>query len=326
MGDDQNPHCLQADTFRADIPFTRILSPDAKTAVYRKREGELKTVIHWGQRKLLMSEIEFLLMCMPPEDKQCIVIYAGAAPGTHINLLSEMFPSHWFYLIDPAPFSVLPDRKIKIMQEMFTDEIARDIKDSFEDKHVLFVSDVRSTDPNEDTQEDNKEKIQKDMVAQARWHNILQPFKSMLKFRLPWTKGTTRYLSGDIFLPVWGPITTTECRLVVGTFAPEVNYDNTEHERKMYYFNTVTRPAHYRHNVPGQGIDCCYDCRAEIGILRRLLGPRASDADIGVVSESISARLHRTRTLSSPNPDPVLRYDAIRRNQWINGRPAYEED
>ena len=39
----------------------------------------------------------------------------------------------------------------------------------------------------------------------------------MLKFRLPYTPplGSTEYLDGDFYLPVWGGRTTTETRLIV---------------------------------------------------------------------------------------------------------------
>jgi hypothetical protein len=33
----------------------------------------------------------------------------------------------------------------------------------------------------------------------------MRPFKSMLKFRLPWDEPATRYLDGHVFLPIWGP-------------------------------------------------------------------------------------------------------------------------
>lgn len=70
-------------------------------------------------------------------------------------------------------------------------------------------------------------------------------------------------LLGDIYLPIWGPITTTESRLIV-TSCEEKEYDNTKYEEQMFYFNTVTRVARYPHNVTGEGFDHCYDCRAEV--------------------------------------------------------------
>lgn len=36
-----------------------ILRVDSPKLPYRRRDNEVKTAIHWGQRKLLISEIEF---------------------------------------------------------------------------------------------------------------------------------------------------------------------------------------------------------------------------------------------------------------------------
>jgi hypothetical protein len=57
--------------------------------------------------------------------------------------------------------------------------------------------------------------VQRDMLWQQTWVRIMRPFGSILKFRLPWTDGCTLYTKGDIYLPVWGPQTTTESRLIV---------------------------------------------------------------------------------------------------------------
>ena len=57
--------------------------------------------------------------------------------------------------------------------------------------------------------------IATDMSAQQRWVEIIRPMAALLKFRLPWDDGATDYLSGTVALPVWGPPTTTESRLIV---------------------------------------------------------------------------------------------------------------
>jgi hypothetical protein len=41
--------------------FPRVLTDDAPRLAYRRRRGEDKRMLHWGQRKLLFSEIEFLV-------------------------------------------------------------------------------------------------------------------------------------------------------------------------------------------------------------------------------------------------------------------------
>ena len=90
--------------------------------------------IHWGQRKLHLSEIDFFTS-NTDKNELYTVVYAGAANGHHIPLLSKMFPNLEFHLYDPAPFSPLIDKgntKLKINPYkdsnlpigFFTDEIA----------------------------------------------------------------------------------------------------------------------------------------------------------------------------------------------------------
>jgi hypothetical protein len=153
----------------------------------------------------------------------------------------------------------------------------------------------------------------------------------MLKFRLPWNAGSTEYLAGEIYLPVWGPITTTEARLIVRGHETRM-YDNRKYEEQLFFFNTTTRVALYEHSVRGQGIDHCYDCRAEIDILDKFLRrfPRfrrpeeSVESAIARLSADMSPACATGRTLASPNSDPEERAQGIRSRQWINGMPAYE--
>ena len=332
-----NPHAHQSEHPPVtNIPFNRILTHDAPRKEYRRRTEELKSTVHWGQRKLLMSEIEFLLL-LQKKQKKCIVIYAGAAPGTHVKILADMFPSHTFILVDPAPFTVRPERgRIIILQEMFTDDLAYRLAAQYHSTLLLFISDVRSCDPDFHPEHIHNERIAADMNAQARWHGILRPFKSMLKFRLPYAPGKTEYLQGDIHLPVWGPPSTTECRLVVhkhhntGTTTTTKIYDHTEQEEKMFYFNTVTRSALYPHSVDrGCGIDHCYDCTAEVAILGEYLKAKhpetACESSIARLSELISSKLSSERTLAHKNPDRAQKTSIIRKNQWPDGIPSYDK-
>mgnify|MGYP001439167833 CR=1 FL=1 len=177
---------------------------------YARRQGEVKSVEHWGQRKLLFSEIEFLTLY---GDRALTVVYAGAAPGTHLNFLAEeLFPQHKWILVDPAPFDCKPRDSIQLRNSYFTDEMASE----FAGLDTLFICDIRSMDSGHD--ESMKEKrVSADMDWQMKWVQIMRPKAAMLKFRLPYPppNGQTQYFDGDIFLPVWGGRTTTETRLIV---------------------------------------------------------------------------------------------------------------
>lgn len=67
-----------------------------------------------------MSEIEFLTHFSEPD---ITVVYAGAAPGTHINYLADLFPQVRFVLVDPAPFKCKSSDRVIVRQEFFTDEV-----------------------------------------------------------------------------------------------------------------------------------------------------------------------------------------------------------
>ena len=209
-----------------------------------------------------MAEIEFLTSYSQPND---LVVYAGAAPGTHIGLLADMFPFVRFLLVDPADFVCRPSARLDIHNGFFTDEMATQLAGRSD---VLFISDIRSADWNHQSQAEVEAGVKQDMQNQMRWHLLMKPRVSLLKFRLPWEPGTCDYLDGTVYLPVWGPQTTTETRMVVSGSAMK-RWDNVRYEQQMFYFNTVARVALYPHQVRADGIDHCFDCSSEVEILRQ---------------------------------------------------------
>ena len=89
---------------------------------YYSRTNETKYHYHkWGQRKILMTEIRFLTSLyfdlkkkttkysyntknnnINAIDTNFVIAYPGAAPGMHIPLVADLFPSCKFELYDPA--------------------------------------------------------------------------------------------------------------------------------------------------------------------------------------------------------------------------------
>lgn len=68
-----SPHLAQLGGLPVCMPgraLPLLLDPRAPASVYRRRQDEDKTVVHWGQRKLLVSELTFLTMM-------------GCAPSSH---------------------------------------------------------------------------------------------------------------------------------------------------------------------------------------------------------------------------------------------------
>ena len=217
----------------------RMLCCDFPLAVYRRFSYQ-RGLMHWGQLKLLLSEIEFLLRF---QNQEYHVVYAGAAPGNHIKILLDLFPRLHFTLIDPNLIVIQPCDRVTVRHELMTELIAEEFSSR---NDVLFISDVR-TGPRlkQEPMHVHQERIHCDMTAQMRWYQAMRPECSLLKFRLPWsTHVTTEYLQGEIMLPVFGKFLTHETRLCVhGPDASVVPYDCLEYEGRMAYFNQFIRTS-----------------------------------------------------------------------------------
>jgi cap2 methyltransferase len=267
-----NPHINKSHSYKcyklSELP--RILKSTNPTKKYRSRDKDDKeSPVHWGQRKLLMSEIEFLVKYGDKTNKKIIVIYAGGAPGDHIPFLSKLFPHIFFVLIDPSKFSIRQNDKITIIRDFLTNELCDSLYNKYIDDTILFISDIRSVDFRINDSQTVEKEIKNDMKLQMEFYKILNPSAGIFKFRLPWNEnGFTKYLSGNIHLPVYGARSTTETRLFVdGNKMKMKNYDNIKYDNQMHYFNTETRNSLFLHNVKAEGLDCCYDCSSEVSIL-----------------------------------------------------------
>ncbi|KAF4672039.1 Serine/threonine-protein kinase PRP4 [Perkinsus chesapeaki] len=314
-----NPHCLQ----RLKDPLCRYLDSPAggkqlhtefrrgidlsKRRVYHRREHEEKSTLHWGQRKLLLAELEFL-MTYASNKAAAVVVYVGAGPGDHIPLLIRLINAYRhhndmsplsFELYDTTPF-VETLRKmaeedpgtLRLFQEKFNLDRANSHRYKDSTTPVLLMSDIRSGNWQGQTFQQNEKMVMADMSSQLDWWKAMRPQKALMKFRLPYTEGKVRYASGSVNYPIWGAQTTTEARLTIETpDAPIIEYDNQEFGEAMAYFNTVLRTAVYDRpphlKGPDQplldaGLCRCYDCTAEVRILSAYLegcGADGSDAE-----------------------------------------------
>jgi len=318
---EQNPHLrMNNEGFQRyqlnDI--CRFLKDDVPRRKYFKLPHEQRSVNHWGQRKLLLSEIEFLSEFSRPG---YLIVYAGAAPGRHIPYLSRLFPDVKFALYDPLDFKIENTDKIELNQTFFKNETATILRKQGEP--MLFISDIRTADPKIMSLEEVESNILQDMLRQMEWTIELNAVASMLKFRLPWNEGHTLYLKGKILLPVWGPQTTTECRLVVTDIRDRHLYDNLQYGEQMFYFNTVTRVQYYEHNVKLAGLDHCYDCAAEIFILRNYLRKfHESEISEGHLDQKIAEMADDiSRQISSRSKRELsIQLDTETRMSWFTGK------
>ena len=72
---------------------------------YVDLKGEESSVVHWGQMKLLLGEIEFLTPYIHIPD--ITIVYVGSSPGHHLPALVNLMPSTWTWdLYDSRPCEV----------------------------------------------------------------------------------------------------------------------------------------------------------------------------------------------------------------------------
>jgi cap2 methyltransferase len=224
----------------SDLYIITDTSPEKKY-VPKNKPGihDCQYIFKSGQRKLLASEINFLTRYSHMSNT---IIYAGAAPGMHLNILMMMFPSitNWI-LYDPNAIKVsnLNDSiEVMVINEYFTEEEAS----KYAGDNALFISDIRSYDSNTGKVPVTKanETIKRDMELQKRLVQAGQFAMSYLKFRLPWEEGQTHYFKGILYLTPWLGEYSPELRLA--TNGKEFrDYDNTKLDNQMYHYNTVTR-------------------------------------------------------------------------------------
>ena len=183
---------------------------------YNRNRYDYEGRCHWGQLKLLMSEIELLVRCRRKfgGSASYVLIYVGAANGSHLPLLADLFPEVVIHAYDGARFDSNVHRhpRIRVFEGQsgfVTDDVIplissrasqeqsqsqeqshhhslgrniRTVKNRRENfnKHSIrvFVSDIRVSPSDEE--------VHKDTIDQARWGIRLESDVMMLKFRLPY--------------------------------------------------------------------------------------------------------------------------------------------
>lgn len=219
--------------------------------------------LHWGQRKLLLSEINFLTTYYSYFDNTSdkIVLYIGSADGFHINYLMDMFQDLKFILFDKRK-TYVNRKNAEIYERYFTEDDAK----KYVNKNVFMICDIRNlsvAEYKENIRELDK-LIMKDMEMQQYWYELIKPKKALIKFRLPYTIPSVKYLDGEIYFQLWAKNASTETRLVPN--GKMKVYDTKVYEEQMFYFNNKIRRATYR-NVDYPCIGRNYDCMMEAQVL-----------------------------------------------------------
>ena len=242
---------LKSTTRKLKFPSEFILKSNSKQKRYKKKSADTleKNNLHYGQLKLLLSEMA--IFSLPKAKKIKYVVYAGAAPGTHICVLSKFLPHVQWYLYDPRPVfdkCLSKFKKVKTYVQYFTKQDAKKLREKLSPKkgELMLISDIRSNTIEKAKKSSNlgqqQEIVFSDMVLQKDFYKELKPDMSLFKFRLNWTEGVTTYYKGDIYYPVYGKHSTTEFRLYLDSpLAKMKKYDNRKYEDQCFYFNYCFR-------------------------------------------------------------------------------------
>lgn len=268
---------------RKYLDYNVELTPDFPRQIWSKKVKPKPENVHWGQVKLLISEIDFFINIPTLKEKGGIVVYAGAAGGFHIPFLTKMFPNLLFILYDPANFGIDPTSNIIIRQEYFTDEIARLYSNI---PNIYFISDIRLDAPNE---ENFEKMVWLNNQMNKKWISIIKPVSSMLKFRFPFIKPYTRtFLNGNIRFQVFAPTTSAETRLIPFGEQSLKKYDTKIYEEQMTYFNHNYRNRSFLDLDPIYGIN--YDTYRTYDVLHNFLISRG---------QKFSSNIHRWNAVAS---------------------------
>lgn len=265
---------------------------------------------HIGQRKLLMAEVQFLTHYYRHEAHDPVVVYAGAAPGHHLTMLSDMFPHVRFILYDTIDFSSSLHNpctqhmsfeenltnvrsRFDIRKKAFDLDECASIHDSIKDAPLLFISDIRLISC---SRESFERQVAHDMEMQLEWMRALRPRMSLVKFRLPYTLQHGEkylYVPGHLMFGIWPKAMSGETRLVIDGkhIDTTVEYDFKAYEETLAFHNQCKRSASFleyiRHSRPQfmkliqrhDNIYCpCFDCTAELETYQTYLDTVVSDS------------------------------------------------
>jgi len=231
---------------------------------------------HMGQKKLLFSEIEFLNnVSKYVKLNDCLLVYVGASPGSHLNILKKLFPDIYFLLYDPGKINmdfkdnlIIFDGKNGFFNDSKINYIL-ELKKKINKKYILYVSDIRTSEAVKD-----ELLLWNNMIDQQRWGIKLNADFMLLKFRLPWLNkyikddylnfkndlsiykdkikiynnilenGDVLYLKGKIFTQIYSPTRSSETRLFVKKNNNKYiikKYNCYDYEDKLLYYNIHTR-------------------------------------------------------------------------------------
>jgi hypothetical protein len=112
MRDKNELNILLTELFRKtqdkkDLKTALVVNDIPYSIPYAPQYSIIKFGNHFGQRKLGLSEIQFLTEWSKISKEKVYCVYAGSAPSNKTHILTEMFPNVDLILIDPNKFEIM---------------------------------------------------------------------------------------------------------------------------------------------------------------------------------------------------------------------------
>ena len=293
---DQNPHLREIflteqnlitfdGKFESQNRFLDLSHQEQDKQLFGK-DNHLQTTEQWLYRQLLLSEIEFLTEYS--NESNCLVVYAGAASGIHLNYLSDLFPQVEFVLIDSNAILTEQNDRITIIEKNFNEKLAK--KYAKEERRILFICNKGIND---------------DLML---WQSNINSYASLLPIHFCST--SFQFYDGRILLNLWSPRNSFECRLIVEKDASIITYETHQFKKAISYFQNHLRLMYYEHDlneIETEGLDHCYDCQAEIFILEKYVRKTQSIDDEILLKKKIAELSYDiSRNIYEKNRQPIL--------------------
>ncbi len=254
--------------------FTRVLTDNFCTATIQYNDYDRNySAVHLGQRKLMFSEIEFFNIVTSEignDLSNYLVVYIGSAPGSHFNIILELFPTISCILYDPRPFDIPESNRVIIKtgtSGFFTHDKVPDVLKIAKNREIIYICDMRG--------DVNEIDVWNNMWFQQEWGVMINAKYMLLKMRPPYDdvendkyifsgpintvaqikipqfimipKGFI-YLEGDIYFQIYPPKKSSETRLLVrrNEGYKYKLYDYSKYDISLAYFNQVYRKLTFR--------------------------------------------------------------------------------
>eukprot|EP01084_Bolivina_argentea_P248999 416656_1 len=351
--------CVPLDENECKYAKMDTLPTDYPLKEYQRRTNETKFHYKkWGQRKLLMTEIQFLSNYFDLGEK-ITVVYAGAAPGHHTPFLADLFPNISFELWDPASFHEENFHHKRILVNngcphhhfrsrnnkkeeccYFTDEISQKYGERVKNgENILFISDIRTADWRNQNQLDVEDFVLRDNELQFKWVKYINPLKAHLKFRCPYPDRVANldkyeYFDGILYFQPWLGPTSTEMRLVVDKKLQLKEYNIHKYEQQLFWWNNVARQTNINnpYYFAQIGFINTYDCYLEAIILETYFkkmfafNNNNNNNNYDALKYLIPLTVHRITRMLSPNGNKTLltRFKGISAHRQIDHTKHYQ--